>query len=428
MNSLLMFVYNYIFIPILFTVLYTASLFNEKIRRGIRDRKRLQNEIKSKLNTLDKSKRRIWFHSSSMGEFEQAKPIIEKIKQTQGVYLIVTFFSPSGYDNSKNYPYADIVAYIPLDTKKRCRKFLDEIDPDTAVFMRYDIWPNMIIELSKRKIPSLLVDATMRYNSPRKFGLAKTFHSFIFNKINKILTVTDEDRKNFLEFGLDEEKVIKVGDTRYDRVFQKSLVAKDKKLFKEGFFSGKKVFVMGSSWDSDEEVLLPSVIKLMKHHPEVVLIIAPHEPTIQHLEKLEEQFSRKITTIRFSSKNAYANERVIIIDSIGILLSLYYYADFVFVGGGFKQNVHNVLEPAVYGLPVLFGPKIQNSQEALSLIEEGSATIIYNKKDAYRVIKKLITDDKHRKKLGNISAEFVRNNIGATGKILEEINKFVVNR
>jgi 3-deoxy-D-manno-octulosonic-acid transferase len=242
------------------------------------------------------------------------------------------------------------------------------------------------------------------------------------------LTVTDEDRKNFLEFGLDEEKVIKVGDTRYDRVFQKSLVAKDKKLFKEGFFSGKKVFVMGSSWDSDEEVLLPSVIKLMKHHPEVVLIIAPHEPTIQHLEKLEEQFSQKITTIRFSSKNAYANERVIIIDSIGILLSLYYYADFVFVGGGFKQNVHNVLEPAVYGLPVLFGPKIQNSQEALSLIEEGSATIIYNKKDAYRVIKKLITDDKHRKKLGNISAEFVRNNIGATGKILEEINKFVVNR
>lgn len=426
MNSFLMLIYNFVFIPILFAALYTASLFNDKIKRGIKDRKRLNNEIESLLDKLDSNKKRVWFHSSSMGEFEQAKPIIEKMKQTEDVYVIVTFFSPSGYDNSKNYSFADIVTYIPLDTRKRCKKFLDAIQTDVAVFMRYDIWPNMILELDEREIPTLLVDATMRYNSPRKYGLAKTFHSFIFGKIDKILTVTDEDRKNFLEFNLDEERVLKVGDTRYDRVYQKSLVAKDKKLFKEDFFEGKKVFVIGSAWEADEDVLLSPLIKLMNRHPEVMVIVAPHEPTIQHLEKLEVQIPKELGVLRFSSKNAYKNERVILIDSIGILLSLYYYADIVFVGGGYKQNVHNVLEPAVYGLPVLFGPRIQNSQEALALIEEGSASVLYTSKEAYKIIKKLIVNDEHRKNLGEISARFVKKNIGATEKILGEINKFLL--
>jgi len=425
MNKVLMLLYNIVFVPFLFAAVYIASVFNEKIKRGLKDRKRLESEIKSKLNSLDKSKKRVWFHSSSMGEFEQAKPIIEEMKQTQDVYVIVSFFSPSGYENSKNYSYADVVTYIPLDSKKKCKKFLDELQVDVAVFMRYDIWPNIILELNHRNIPSLLVDATMRYNSPRKYGFAKKFHTFIFGKIDKILTVTNDDRKNFLEFGLDKNKVLKVGDTRYDRVYQKSLVAKDKKLFKDNFFTGKKVFVIGSAWEADEEVLIPSLKKLMDHHPELLVVIAPHEPTIQHLERLEQQFPTDLGVLRFSSKNAYTNQRVILIDSIGILLSLYYYADFVFVGGGYKQNVHNVLEPAVYGLPILFGPKIQNSQEALSLIEEGSATVIYNKKDAYKVIKKLIVDDEHRNSLGNISAKFVRENVGATGKILEEINSFL---
>lgn len=421
MITMLKFIYNYILIPIFISVLFVGSLFNNKIRRGFKDRKNLEEKIKKAVVSFDKSKKRIWFHSSSMGEFEQAKPIIEKIKKSQDVYIIVSFFSPSGYANSVNYPYADLVTYIPIDTPKRCRSFLKLININAAVFMRYDIWPNMIFELANQKIPALLVDATLRRNSLRKIGLSKTFHNHIYNSLHKILTVSDDDKKNFLEFNLLEEKVKTVGDTRFDRVHQKSLVAKDRKLIEENLFAGKTVFVMGSSWESDEDVLLPALFRLMKRHQELILIIVPHEPTINHLEKLEHQIKRDLGSIRFSYLNNYKNQRVILIDSIGILLSLYYYADIVFVGGGFKQGVHNVLEPAVYGLPVLFGPKIQNSQESLALIEEGGGRVIYNTRDAYKIIKQLISDKTYREKLGKISSDYVKSHIGATEKIYKEI-------
>lgn len=421
MISILKFIYNYLLLPVFISVLFIGSLFNDKIRKGFRDRKNLEVKIKKTVENFDKSKKRIWFHSSSMGEFEQAKPIIEKIKKTHDVYIIVSFFSPSGYQNSINYPYADLVTYIPLDTPKLCSNFLKLINVNAAVFMRYDIWPNMVFELANQKIPALLVDATLRKNSLRKIGLSKIFHNYIYGSLHKILTVSDEDKKNFLEFNLTEEKVKTVGDTRFDRVYQKSLVAKDRKLIDENFFEGKTVIVMGSSWESDENILLPAIFKLMKYHQELILIIAPHEPNIQHLEKLEHQVDKEFGAIRFSYLKDYRQQRVIIIDSIGILLSLYYYADVAFVGGGFKQNVHNVLEPSVYGLPVLFGPKIYNSQEALALIEEGSGRVIYNRKDAYNIIKQLISDKNYREKLGTISNEYVKSHIGSTDKIYDEI-------
>lgn len=423
MIKFLRFFYDYLLLPIFIAAIYVASLFNNKIRRGIRDRKNLAEKLKSQVKKLDKSKKRIWFHSSSMGEFEQAKPVIEELRRREEVIIVVSFFSPSGYQNSINYSFADIVTYIPLDSRKKCKEFLDVLKIDVAVFMRYDIWPNMIFELSDKKIPTLLVDATMRYNSPRKYGVAKIFHHHVYKQIDKILTVSDEDRNNFLQFNLDSSKVKTVGDTRYDRVYQKSLQAKEKKLFKENFFDGKKVVVLGSAWESDEEVVLPALFKLMSKHKNLILIIAPHEPTINHLEKLEHQVNKSIGSIRFSHMNIYNNQRVILIDSIGILLSLYYYADLAFVGGGFKQNVHNVLEPSVYGLPVLFGPKIYNSQEALSLIEEGSARVVHNKKEAYRILSKLITDDTYRSKLGQIASDYVKENIGATAKITDEIQE-----
>lgn len=421
MIAITRFLYNYLLLPLFISALYSLSFFNDKVKRGFKEREVEQNELSDKVNALDKRRKNIWFHSSSLGEFEQAKPIIEKLWNEENVNIIVTFFSPSGYENSVKYPYANVVTYIPLDTKARCKNFVETIKPDTVVFMRYDIWPNMVFELSEKEIPILLVDATMRKGSPRKIGFSNKFHSHIYKKINKILTVSEEDRKNFLEFDLDENKAVTVGDTRFDRVYQKSIVAKDKKLFSENIFKNKKVIVLGSSWPSDEEVILPALLKIMTKSPEVILIIAPHEPTIQHLEKLEGQISRELDTIRFSYMNNYQNQRVILINSIGILLSLYYYADIAYVGGGFKQGIHNVLEPAVYGIPVLFGPKFQNSQEAFSIIEEGSARVIHTKKEAYRILKKLFDDDDYRKNLGNISAQYVKKNTGATAKIFEEI-------
>ena len=214
------------------------------------------------------------------------------------------------------------------------------------------------------------------------------------------LTVSEEDAVNFKDFGITDEHLAVVGDTKYDRVHQNSINAKKKQLIKSGALEGKKIIVAGSSWEQDEEVLLPAYVKLKKYEPNLVLIIAPHEPTVMHLETLENELNGKLTTIRFSSMNDYNGEDVILIDSIGILLTLYYYADLAYIGGGFKQNIHNCLEAAVYGIPVIMGPKIENSQEAIRLTKTGGGIVVHNKKELYRWMRTLTGNDELRKEKG----------------------------
>jgi len=415
------FLYNITALPVLKAFFFFARFFNSKVKEGIEGRKELFENLSKSLSKLDRSKKIVWFHSSSLGEFEQAKPIIEKLKKENNVSILITFFSPSGYKNSIKYPFADVISYLPFDTKKLAKEFIDLVKPSIVIFMRYDFWPNFVKILKERSIPAFIVDATMRKDSSRLLPLSKSFHKALFNDITKILTVSNDDAENFRRFGYPQERLNAVGDTRFDRVYQKSLEAKSRKLFTEGFFTGKKVFVFGSSWEADEEVILPAIEKLFSHDDNAVMIIAPHEPTILHLEKLEQTFAGKIPTIRFSFLNNYNNERIIIVDSIGILLTLYHYADLVYVGGSFKQGIHNVLEPAVYGVPVLFGPKIENSREAKTMVNLGCGIVVRNKREAYRRLRILFTEDESRKSLGGISATYVQENIGATDKIIQEI-------
>ena len=417
------FFYDFLFLPAFYLVVSIGGIFNKKIREGIKGRNRLFEELILNVTTLDRRKRRVWLHSSSMGEFEQAKPIIEQLKKNPNIYIIVSFFSPSGYNNSRKYPNADLITYIAFDTRTNAKKFLDILKPDLAVFMRYDIWPNHIWQLKKQEIPVYLVDATMRKSSLRKVPVLKSFHKTLFKDITKILTVSEADAAGFKSFGCGNDKVSIVGDTRFDRVYQKSLLAKERNLIKFSILENKKVFVAGSTWDQDEEVILPAFIKLAKFDKDVILIIAPHEPTILHLEKIENEITGNLSTIRFSHLNNYSGEKVIIVDSIGILLTLYTYADLAFVGGSFKQNVHNVLEAAVYGIPVIYGPKIENSQEAVNLIEQGGGMIINNKREAYRLIRTLFSDDALRKACGKNAYDYVQKNIGTTQKIINEFSK-----
>ncbi|MCU7496982.1 MAG: 3-deoxy-D-manno-octulosonic acid transferase [Ignavibacteria bacterium] len=418
-------IYNIIVLPFLFLVFQLAGLFNAKIKKGIKDRQRLFEDLILAFIQLDKKKKMVWVHSSSMGEFEQAKPVIQKLKAEKDVNIIVTFFSPSGYENSKNYPFADVVSYMPFDTPGLVKRFLDIVNPDLTVIMRYDIWPNFIWQLKSRNIPCFIIDATMRENSNRKLPVSISFHKSLYKNISKIFTVSKADLESFRSFDIKNGQLETAGDTRYDRVFQKSVAAKEKKLFKDGFFDGKKVFVAGSSWEADEEVLLPAFLKIAKYDDDVIMILVPHEPTIAHLEKLEDQLRNKCSSIRFSYLNDYKGERIIIVDSIGILLTLYYYADLAYVGGSFKQGIHNVLEPAVYGIPVLFGPKIENSQEAQKLVKIGASKVLRDKKEAYRWLRTLLKDDGLREKMGRISSMFVNENLGATDKILKEIHKIL---
>ncbi|MEP0860535.1 MAG: 3-deoxy-D-manno-octulosonic acid transferase [Ignavibacterium sp.] len=417
--------YNIFVVPSLYLILRFGGVFNSKIRRGIKGRKRVYEQLILDAAAIDKSKKLIWFHSSSLGEFEQAKPIIERLKKEKNVNVLITFFSPSGYENSRKYPHADLISYIPFDTKSNAERFIKIVNPTVAVIMRYDIWPNIIKALNDHSVPVFLVDATMRGSSPRKYPFIKSFHKMLFSFFTKILTVSEEDANGFLDFGLSEDKVKAVGDTRFDRVYQRSLQAKERNLIKDEILKDKKIFVAGSTWEQDEEVIFPAVEKLFRFDSKAIMIVAPHEPTVLHLEKIENEFSGKIKTIRFSHLNNYTDERIIIIDSIGILLTLYTYADVAFVGGSFKQNVHNVLEAAVYGIPVMFGPKIENSQEAKKLVELGGGIIIRNKRQAYKALRTLFTNEELRKHKGQISFSFVKENLGATEKILKEIYLFL---
>ena len=425
MNLIFNIFYNYLVLPFLYSALRIGGLFNKKIRTGIRGRKRVYEELILSATSINKNKKLIWFHSSSLGEFEQAKPIIERLKQEKNVNVLITFFSPSGYENSKKYPYADLISYIPFDTKSNAEKFIAITNPTLAVIMRYDVWPNMISSLKAKNIPIYLVDATLRSNSPRQYPLIKSFHKILFGNLTRILTVSESDAIEFKSFGFDDKKVSAVGDTRFDRVYQRSLLAKEKRLISYNVLKGKKVLVAGSTWEQDEEVIFPAFLKLASLDNSVIMIVAPHEPTLLHLEKIENEFAGKLKTIRFSHLNNYADERIIIVDSIGILLTLYTYANVAYVGGSFKQNIHNVLEAAVYGTPVLFGPKIENSQEAKKIAELGGGIVINNKRQAYKNLRKLFSEETLRSNSGNISASYVQNNIGATQKILDEIYKVI---
>lgn len=421
MKKIWFIVYNYLIIPVFYALILLSSLFNSKIRRGIKGRKRMFEELILDAANLSKSKKLIWFHSSSLGEFEQAKPIIEELKKDKNINIIVTFFSPSGYENSKKYSFADLVTYIPFDSHRNANRFARIVRPDLAVMMRYDIWPNHIWAIKKMDVPVFLVDATMKRNSPRKFPILLNFHKLLFNELTKILTVSQNDAEGFKKFGCTERQIQAVGDTRFDRVFQRSRKSRKLNLINEDLFKDKKIFAAGSTWNVDEEVIIPAFIKLAKFDEKVILLIAPHEPSTVNLENIESEFTGKLSTIRFSHMNNYNGERVIIVDSIGILLTLYTYASAAFVGGSFKQNVHNVLEAAVYGIPVLFGPKIENSQETQELFRRGGGILIRNKREAYRQFRTLFSNEELRKEKGQISLQYVNENLGATEKIIKEI-------
>lgn len=417
--------YNYLFIPLFYLLVQVSAIFNDKIRRGINGRKRMFEELILDSANFSKTKKMIWFHSSSLGEFEQAKPIIEALKKDERLSILVTFFSPSGYENSKKYPYADLVSYIPFDSSQNAIRFRQIVRPDLAVMMRYDIWPNHIWAMKNFDVPVFLVDATMKRNSPRKFPLLKNFHKILFKELTKILTVSKNDADGFKSFGCSDNQIKVVGDTRFDRVYQRSLQARTRNLINENLLKDKKIFAAGSTWSVDEDVIIPAFIKLAKYDKSAVLLIAPHEPSIVNLEKIENEFVGEIATIRFSHMNSYNNERVIIVDSMGILLTLYTYASAAFIGGSFKQSIHNVLEAAVYGIPVLFGPKIENSQETKELLKRGGGILIRNKREAYKQMRTLFNNNDLRKAKGQIAFQYVHENLGATEKITKEIYNYL---
>jgi 3-deoxy-D-manno-octulosonic-acid transferase len=422
------FFYDLLVIPFLWLTLRTLGLFSTKVKRGIDGRKTLFADLAQRVAGLPAGTR-VWFHASSMGEFEQAKPIIAALKQrSPGLVIIASFFSPSGYEHSRKYPLADVITYVPFDTRTNARRFLDLIRPDIAVMVRYDIWPNLIWELQRRKVPTLLANATMRRQTKRLLPVARSFHRYVYNGIDDILTVAESDMEAFRKFRLSHPSITVVGDTRYDQVCIRSAEARKRHLIPPSITAGKKLLVVGSSWPEDEEVVLHAVLRIQASIENVLLIVVPHEPSVEHLEDLEHELEGRTTFIRFSALNEYRGERVIVVDSVGILLILYASAHIAYVGGSFRQGIHNVLEAAVYGIPVLFGPRHRNSHEPLMLVEGGGAFVVNDSQELYRTLENLLTDEQARSATGKRAEKFVLSHVGATDRFLDHLGRYLHTR
>lgn len=420
-----LFAYNIFVVPLLWTAFRFGGLINRKIKRGIDGRRTLFTQLEQQTAKLNGTSR-IWFHASSLGEFEQAKPIIAAIKQrSPDTDIIATFFSPSGLENSRNYKAANIITYIPFDTPHNVARFLDLIEPDIAIMVRYDIWPNMIFGLKERGIPVVIANATMTEGSLRMLPIFRRFHRTLYDWFTQILTVSENDAKAFHAFRTTRPLITAVGDTRFDQVMMRSNDARQRQLLSDAVIAQRNVFVVGQSWGEDDDVIVPVLATLHKYDATLLTIIVPHEPTIEHLEALESKLEGTISYKRFSEMNSYKGENVILIDSIGVLVALYKYAHVVYIGGSFRQGIHNVLEPAVFGVPVIYGPKHTNSQEAVALAHRGGGFVINTQRELYRTLRTLLQDQGKRTAAGNISADFVRTHCGATERILHHLQPYL---
>jgi len=419
------FFYSYVLIPLIWLLFQGKGLFNEKVRRGIRSRRGLFTALEHSSKKVPPGKR-VWFHSSSMGEFEQAKPIIAELKRRYPeLRVIVTFFSPSGFEHGRKYPLADLVSYLPFDSRANARRFVRIVRPDVAVLVRYDVWPNHIWELQRQRIPVLIANATMRRRTPRRLPGVRSFHRAVYNAIDEILTVSETDAETFGLFSLTHPRIQPIGDTRFDQVTARSQEARKRHLIPDHILDGRKVLVAGSCWPEDEAELIPALVRLNETMQNVLLVHVPHEPTPNHLEELESDLSGKASFIRFSALNEYAGEQIIIVDSIGILLTLYAYAHVTFVGGSFRQRIHNVLEAAVFGIPVVFGPRHQNAQEPLMIVERGGAFVVNNSQELYRTLHNLLQDETARASAGRRAAQFVQMHTGATERFISHLASYL---
>lgn len=395
-----------------YLAIHIASFFNPKARLWIIGRKNIFKEIEFAIQKL-KTQNLIWFHCASLGEFEQGRPLMEAMKKKDpSVRILLTFFSPSGYEIRKNYSGADHVFYLPLDTPANAKKFIEIVKPSKVFFVKYEFWFNFLKALKRKNIPTYLVS-----------GIFRDDHHFFKSSgawFRKQLSA-------FTHFYLQDEKSVRLlnsigyfnvtlaGDTRFDRVFEVAANVNQNDLIKQ-FVADKKMLIVGSSWMEDEAIV--SSIKLAP----LKLIIAPHEVNKAHLDAMVDRFGSAASVLLYSNANEsnVSDAQILIIDNIGMLSSLYQYATVAFIGGGFGKGIHNILEAATFGLPIIFGPNYKKFTEAKELIKLGGAFSIKDSSDFEKTMH-LLDDEQVLKTASLISKMYIKTHVGATGRILASV-------
>lgn len=410
----MLFIYNIIVLIAAF-FLKIAAFFSPKMKLFVEGRKNVFETLKNKISTNDKT---IWFHAASLGEYEQGLPVIEKIKfKYPNHKIVVTFFSPSGYEVRKNNLVADVTVYLPLDTKSNAKKFIQTIHPEMVFFIKYEYWPNYLNELNNRSIKTYLISGVFRENQ----AFFKWYGGFYRNALQTFdyfFVQNDSSKKLLQSIGFNNIKIS--GDTRFDRVV--SILERDNSLnFIDQFKDNKTTIVIGSSWPKDESLL---VNYINNSSEEIKFIIAPHNIKLEQIQELKNSITRK--TVLFSEKENknISDFQVFIIDTIGILTKIYSYADIAYVGGGYgNPGVHNILEPATFGVPIIIGPNYSHFSEATALVNLEGCISISNQDELNNAFSLLINNEDERCEKGHICTTFVQMNKGATDIILKYITE-----
>lgn len=405
----MLFIYR-ITIQIYYLGIWLASFFNHKACLWVKGRRT------QKLVTLNES---IWFHFASLGEFEQGRPVLEKLRtENTSIKTVVTFFSPSGYEIRKNTTLADFVYYLPLDTRRNATQFLNAINPKIAVFTKYEYWYFMMDELYQRKIPLYMISAIFR---PQQIFF-RSYGSFYRNMLllAQHFFVQDEVSKELLA-NINIDQVTVSGDTRFDRVWENTQTVKPLETV-EAFKSTSKIFIAGSTWPPDEEL----IVQLIPLYPEWKFIIAPHEISKEKINNLLQKLPSE-KTICYSEittdLTSLQQKQVLVIDNIGLLSRLYQYGNIAYIGGGFGTGIHNTLEAAAFGLPVIFGPVYQKFKEAVDLVKLDAGFSVVNEASLESVVSKLITDESFYQNAGKQAKNYTQRNTGATQKIINYIRQ-----
>lgn len=387
------------------------SLFNPKAKLFINGRRNIYSLIAQKINPAEKH---IWFHFASLGEFEQGRPVLEKLKTLYpDKKIVVTFFSPSGYEIRKNYALADVF-YLPVDSAANAKRFITSINPEMAIFTKYEFWHFYFKELEDRKIPLYVISGIFR-ESQAFFKWYGGFYRDILKSVTYFFVQNEESKNLLRSIGINNVTIN--GDTRFDRVYENAQAPKQLPII-ESFIGNSPTLVCGSTWPEDEKIL--SV--LPEKYPNWKFIIAPHEIHESHIESIEKQFS--VNSVRFSvlsssTQTPNAKPHTLIVDNIGMLSSLYQYGKVAYIGGGFGTGIHNTLEAAAFGLPVIFGPKYDKFQEAKDLIAIGAAKSISSTDELINAFESFAKD----KNAAELARKYVADKKGATDQIISMITK-----
>ena len=410
---MMLFLYNLI-VQIAAFSLKIVALFSPKMKLFVEGRKPVFTTLEQKIKPTDTT---IWFHAASLGEYEQGLPVIEKIKEQFSSHkIILTFFSPSGYEVRKNNTVADVTVYLPLDTQKNAQNFLKLVHPDLVFFIKYEYWPNYLAELKKSNTKTYLISGILRKNQ-LFFKWYGGFYRTALNSFTYFFVQNETSKKLLHEIG--KTNVLVSGDTRFDRVA--AILEKDNSLdFISQFKDSTLTIVVGSSWPKDEDLIVNFI---NSNTLNVKFIIAPHNIKEEQIQKLKNSITKK--TVLFSEKEGknLADFDVFIIDTIGILTKIYSYADIAYVGGGFgNSGVHNLLEPATFGVPILIGPNYSHFAEATALVNMEACTTINNQQELNEAFENLIRNEDIRHEKGHMCSTFVQMNKGATVSILKHIS------